>query len=577
MGSVEELASFFEQIADLDEIKGELRFKVLAYRRAAEAIRSIGESILSLEEIKELRRFPGVGEGIAKKISEYNRTGTITRLEELKDEMPIELVALLKIPNLGPRRARLLYDELGVRSVVDLEEAAETHKVAGLKGLGPKAEQNILEGIKLLRSHTGRLLLPQAYQVSAEILEGLREALPGITAERAGSLRRMKDTVGDIDILATWPDPKKLMDVFCSLQAVERVIARGDTKSSILTREAVQVDLRVVDENEWGAALQYFTGSQPHNVHLREIAKKQGLKVNEYGVFSVKTGEKLTGADEEEVYHALGLQWPPPELRENRGELEAALDGMLPCLVARADIAGDLHLHTEATDGYASLEDLRRTATGLGYGWLGITDHAANLKIARGLERTRLLTQREEIRALNRKAGPHLLAGSELNIGNEGEVDYDEELLAQLDFTIASVHGGFRQERAQLTRRVLRAMENPRVRIIGHPTGRVIGQRPAFDIDMDAVLRKAAETGTALELNSFPDRLDLNDEYLLRAKRLGVKIALGSDAHRAEHMEYMFYGVATARRGWLEKDDILNTMSLRQLQQWLQHPKGPCR
>ncbi len=577
MGSVDELASFFEQIADLDEIKGELRFKVLAYRRAAEAIRSVGDSILFIEDVKELRRYPGVGEGIAKKISEYNRTGSITRLEELKDEMPIELVALLKIPHLGPRRARLLYDELGVRSVVDLEEAAEAHKVASLKGLGPKAEQNILEGIKLLRSHTGRLLLPQAYHISQEILDGLREALPGITAERAGSLRRMRETVGDIDILATWPDPGELMEVFCTLPVVDRVIARGDTKSSIVTLEAVQVDLRVVEGGEWGAALQYFTGSQQHNVHLRELAKRQGLKVNEYGVFSVESGEKLTGALEEDVYRAIGLRWPPPELRENRGELEASLAGTLPVLVSREDLAGDFHLHTEATDGYASLEDLRKMASGLGYAWLGITDHAENLKIARGLERPKLLAQLEAIHSLNRKAGPHLLAGSELNIGNDGDVDYDEEMLGKLDFAIASIHGGFRQDREQLTRRVLRAMENPHVRIIGHPTGRVIGQRPPYDIDMDAVLRKAAETGTALELNSFPDRLDLSDEYLLRAKQLGVKIALGSDAHRAEHLEYMFYGVATARRGWLEKDDVLNTMSLKQLQQWLRRPKGPSR
>ncbi len=573
MGSVDELASLFEQIADLDEIKGELRFKVLAYRRAAESIRSIGDSILTIEDVRQLRQFPGVGEGIAKKISEYNRTGIITRLEELKDEMPIEIVALLKIPNLGPRRARLLYDELGVRSVVDLQEAAEAHQVAALKGLGPKAEQNILEGIKLMQAHTGRLLLPQAYHVSEEILTGLRQALPGIAAERAGSLRRMKETVGDIDILATWPDASVLMEVFCTLPVVERVIARGATKSSILTLEGTQVDLRAVEADEWGAALQYFTGSQPHNVRLREIAKKQGLKVNEYGVFRVEDGSKVTGADEVAVYRAIGLDCPPPELRENRGEFEAALAGNLPILVTQEDIAGDFHLHTQATDGYASLSELRDTASSLGYAWLGITDHAANLKVARGLEPSKLLEQVAAIRDLNRRKGPHLLAGSELNIGNDGEVDYDDEVLAQLDFTIASIHSGFRQDRDQLTRRIIRAMENPYVRIIGHPSGRVIGQRAPYDVDMDAVLEAAARTHTALELNSFPDRLDLADEYLLKAKRLGVKIALGSDAHRYEHMEYMFYGVSTARRGWLEKEDVLNTMGLKALQDWLKHPK----
>lgn len=574
MGSVDELAGFFEQIADLDEIKGELRFKVLAYRRAAEIIRSVGELILHIENIKELQGFPGVGEGIAKKISEYNRSGLITRLEELKDEMPIELVALLKIPNLGPKRARLLYDELGVRNVVDLQEAAEAHKVAGLKGLGPKAELNIIEGIKLMQAHIGRLLLPRAYQISEEILSGLRQALPGVTAERAGSLRRMKETVGDIDILATWPDPERIMEAFCNLPAVERVIARGDTKSSILTKEGVQVDLRVVEADQWGAALQYFTGSQPHNVRLRELAKKKGLKVNEYGVFLVKNDKKLAGEDESSVYETIGVEMPPPELRENRGEFEAALEGTLPSLVTRENIAGDFHAHTQASDGYSSLEDMRKAAAAHGYRWLGITDHAANLKIARGLEAQRLLDQVEAIRTLNRKGGPQLLAGSELNIDNEGEVDYDADLLAKLDFAIASIHGGFRQEREQLTRRIMRAMENPYVRIIGHPTGRVIGQRPPYEVDMEVVLRKAAETGTALELNSLPDRLDLADEYLLRAKQLGVKIALGSDAHRAEHLAYMFYGVATARRGWLEPADVLNTMTLEQLLDWLRRPKG---
>ncbi len=574
MRSVDELASFFEQMADLDEIKGELRFKVVAYRRAAESIRSVGDSILAIEDVKSLRQFPGVGEGIAKKIAEYNRTGTITRLEELKEELPIELVALLKVPNLGPRRARLLYDELGVRNVVDLQEAAEAHRISTLKGLGPKAEQNILDGIRLMQEHAGRLLLPQAHQISSEIIAGLRETFPELVAEGAGSLRRMKETVGDIDILATWPEPAPLMDAFCDLPAAERVLARGDTKSSVLTREGVQVDLRVVEADQWGAALQYFTGSQPHNVRLREIAKKKGMKVNEYGVFRVKDGRKLAGAEEAGVYESIGMSMPPPELRENRGEFEAALAGCLPALVVQADIRGDFHAHTTASDGYATLEAMREKAAEAGYSWLGITDHAADLKVARGLERPRLLEQIKAIRELNRGAGPRLLAGSELNIGSAGELDYDDGTLSKLDFAIASIHSGFRQEREKITRRILRAMENPYVRIVGHPSGRVIGQRPPYDVDMDVLLRKAADTGTALELNCFPDRLDLADEYLLRAKHLGVKIALGSDAHRTEHLAYMFYGVATARRGWLEPDDILNTMDLEQLLEWLHRPKG---
>lgn len=571
MGMVDELVRAFEEMAELSDIKGEVRFKVNAYHRAAEVVREHGEELLQLDDVKELRKYRGIGEGIAKKILEFKRTGTISKLEELKEEIPVELISLLQVPNLGPKRAKLVYDELGVRTIEELEEAAEAHRLAELYGLGPKAEQNILEGIRHLRTTTGRLPLPQAHRIQEEITSQLRERIPGLTLSPAGSLRRMKETIGDIDILAAARDPVEVMDAFCALPEVEKVLLRGDTKSSVQTVDGLQVDLRVVLPEEYGAALQYFTGSKEHNVRVREIAKKAGKKINEYGVFRVKDNRRLAGKTEEEVYGALGMACPPPELRENRGEVEAALEGALPALVEIADIRGDLHVHSEASDGLASLLEMRAAAEALGYRYLAITDHARNLRVANGLERERLLRQVEEIRELNARGDSPvtLLSGSELNIGNEGELDYDEDVLSQLDVVIASVHGGFRQSREQVTRRILAAVRNPHVKIIAHPTGRLIGQRAPYEVDLAAVMRAAAETGTALELNAFPDRLDLNDENLMEARRLGVKIALGSDAHRREHLSFMFYGVATARRGWLGREHLLNAMDLPELLQWL--------
>ena len=571
MGKEDELVRAFEEMAELSDIKGEVRFKVNAYHRAAELVREHGEELLQLDDLKELRKYKGIGEGIAKKILEFKRTGTISKLEELKEEIPVELISLLQVPNLGPKRAKLVYDELGVRTIEELQEAAEAHRLAELYGLGPKAEQNILEGIRHLRTTSGRLPLHQAHRIQQEIVAQMRERIPGLVLSPAGSLRRMKETIGDVDILAGAQDPAPVMGAFCTLPGVDRVLLRGDTKSSVLTVDGLQVDLRVVLPKEYGAALQYFTGSKEHNVRVREIAKKAGKKINEYGVFRVKDKRRLAGAAEEEVYRALGMACPPPELRENRGEVEAALEDALPALVELPDIRGDLHVHTEASDGIASLKEIRAAAEALGYRYLAITDHARNLRVANGLDRERLLRQVEEIRKLNAKGDSPvtLLSGSELNIGNEGELDYDEEVLARLDVVIASVHGGFRQSREQVTRRILAAVRNPHVKIIAHPTGRLIGQRAPYEVDLAAVMREASETGTALELNAFPDRLDLNDENLMEARKLGVRIALGTDAHRREHLAFMYYGVATARRGWLGREHVLNTMEVGELLEWL--------
>ncbi len=571
MGDVGGLAEAFEALAELSEIKGEVRFKVNAYHRAAEMVRSHGNELLEIDDVKGLRKYPGIGEGIAKKILEYKETGSISKLEELKEEVPVELISLLQVPNLGPKRAKLVYDELGVRTVDELQEAAEEHRLADLPGLGPKAEQNILEGIRQKKTISGRLLLSQAHHIQQEIIELMQVRIPGLDISPAGSLRRMKETIGDIDILVSSTQAQAVMEQFTTLPLVDKVLLRGDTKSSIVTRDGLQVDMRVVLPKEYGAALQYFTGSQSHNVRVREIAKKDGKKINEYGVFRVADDRRLAGETEEQVYRALGMACPPPEIRENRGEVEAALRGELPVLIEHADILGDLHVHSEASDGTASLEELRESAERLGYRYLAVTDHAANLRVAGGLDRDRLVSQIEAIRKMN-EAGDStvtLLAGTELNIDNDGGLDYEEDILAMLDVVVVSVHGGFKQDRERITHRIVAAMHDPHVKIVAHPTGRLIGQRPPYDLDLRAVMREARETGTALELNAFPDRLDLNDENLMEAREHGVRIAIGTDAHRLEHLAFMSYGVATARRGWLGRGDVLNTLHTEQLLEWL--------
>ncbi len=571
MDKVEELSRAFEQLAELSEIKGEVRFKVNAYHRAAEVVRTYGEEILEKDDVDELRRYPGIGEGIAKKILEFKRTGTISKLEQLKEEIPVELLTLLQVPNLGPKRAKLVYEELGVRTIEELQEAAESHRLASLRGLGPKAEQNILEGIRQLQQGSGRLLLSTASRLAEEIVGLMRERIPGLVISPAGSLRRMKETIGDIDLLVSSEEPGRVMEIFCDLPLVSKVLLHGDKKSSVLTDEGLHVDMRVVRPEQYGAALQYFTGSQSHNIRVREIAKKKGLKINEYGVFVVEGDRRIAGETEEEVYRVLGMAWPPPELRENRGEVEAALRGRLPRLLEEGQVRGDFHVHTRASDGINTLEELREAAEARGYRFLAITDHAASLKVAGGLDRDRILRQVEEIRALNARGDSPviLLAGAEVNVGNEGELDYDEEVLSQLDVVIASVHSGFKQSREQITRRILTALRHPHVKIIGHPTGRLLGQRPPYEVDLRAVMKEAAELGKALELNAFPDRLDLNDEALLEARELGVMIAIGTDAHRAEHLSFMRFGVATARRGWVPPDLVVNAREPEEVLRWL--------
>ncbi|MFW6113969.1 MAG: DNA polymerase/3'-5' exonuclease PolX, partial [Actinomycetota bacterium] len=571
MSKLDELSEAFEKMAELSEIKGEVRFKVNAYNRAAELVRSLGEEILEKESVKELREYPGIGEGIAKKILQFKETGNITRLEELKEEVPVELLALLKVPNLGPRKAKQVYEELGIRTIQELEGAAKSEQLSQLKGWGPKAESKILEGIHNLHSISGRIIISKAYSMEKEITSLLKERFPGLAINPAGSLRRMKETVGDLDLLVEAEDSGDIMKLFCSLPMVESVLLAGETKSSIRTKDGMQVDLRVVRPGEYGAALQYFTGSKAHNVRVREIAKRKGLKINEYGVFEIEGDRKIAGFTEEEVYRILEMEAPPPELRENRGEVEAALKGRLPNLVELSEIKGDLHAHTDDSDGANSIEEMREAAEALGYRYLAVTDHALGLKVAGGLDRETLLRQVDRIRELNARgdSGVILLAGSELNIDNQGGLDFDDDILTLLDLNIAAIHGGFGQTREQMTERILHAIRNPHVKVLAHPTGRLIGQRPAYEVDLRSVMKEAARTGTAMELNAFPERLDLNDEHLMEARQLGVKISIGTDAHRREHLGFMFYGVATARRGWLEGGDTLNTMEPGELLEML--------
>lgn len=570
MPSSQELAALLEELADLLEIKGEVPFKIKAYRRAADTVRNMGDPIFSDISPERLKSIQGIGGAIADKISQYAREGRITKLEELRKQVPKELMELMRVPSIGPRTAWKLFSDMGITSIEDLRAAAESREISGVKGLGKKSEEKILEGIAILKETGGRMSIDIAYKTASEIISQLEEKCAPEVIEFAGSLRRMKETVGDIDILAVG-ESKKLMETFIGLDFVKTVLLKGEKKTSVITKDNVQIDLRVFQADEFGAAMQYFTGSVNHNERIRHNAKKAGLKVNEYGVFRVSDGTKIAGPKEHEVYSALGMRMPVPEIREDRGEIEAAQDGTLPDLVRIGDIKGDMHVHTEWSDGVNRIEQIREVAQSLGYAYLAVTDHAGNLRVANGLDAERLKRQAEYIWNLNEKGDSPvmLLAGSELNIANDGELDFPKRVLEKLDFTIASIHTGFTQSRKEIMRRLRRAMENPMVKCIGHPTGRIIGQRKPYEVDMEELIRVAADTNTALELNAFPERLDLCDYHVRMAKEKGVKISIGTDAHRVYHLKHMVYGIGTARRGWLEREDVLNCMSLTELMRWL--------
>ena len=561
----EKVAGLLREYAELTQITGGDVFRVRNYEKAARSVRGWGDDIGPLDA-RALRAIPGVGASIAAKIAEYRDTGTIGALEELRAQIPPGVLELTRVPGLGPKRALQLNRELGVESVGDLAAAITAGRLDGLAGFGDKSGERIASGIEVYRQGRERVLLDVAMHTATAMVAAL-SAVPGCQrCAYAGSLRRMRETIGDVDILAAAQDSAPLMAAFIAQPEVAGVIASGPTKTSIRTAAGLQVDLRVVQLDAWGAALQYFTGSTAHNVAVRQIAIRKKLRLSEYGLFEVETGELIVSRTEEEVYARLGLAWVPPPMREDHGEIEAAARGEIPRLVRQNDLKGDLHTHTDLTDGVASLEDMVAAAVRRGYEYYAITDHAPNLVMQRMTDE-KMLAQRDRVRALD--ADTELLHGTELNIGPDGSVDWDADFLAGFDLCVASVHSHFDQPRAEMTRRFVAACENPRVNVIGHPTTRRIGRRPPVDVDFGELFRGCARTGTALEINASPQRLDLPSDHIRAARDAGVRFAIDSDAHSVADLGNMPYGVGTAQRGWLTPDDVINTWPLDKLRAFL--------
>jgi len=569
-----EIARVFEDIADILEIKDGNPFKIRAYRKAALNLQALTRDLAELSH-KELLEIPGVGTDLASKIEEFFRTGTVSSYEELKREVPPGLFALLAVPGLGPKTAKTIYDSAGVTSLDELELAAAEHRLAGVRGIQQKTEENILKGIAAVKRGRERRPLGRMLPAALDLVESLKKRAALERIEIAGSIRRRRESVKDIDLVATSPDPAGVMAAFVALPQVEAVIMHGLTRTSVTLREGVQVDLRVVEPSSFGAALAYLTGSKPHNVRLREMALKRGLKINEYGIFRDGDDQRLGGAEEEDLYRLVGLPFIPPELREDRGEVEAAAAGRLPRLVELSDLRGDLHVHSKWSDGAHNLAEIAAAARGRGLSYLALTDHSKGLGVARGLSVERLMEQGEEIAAFNREQkGFRVLRGTEMDIGLDGSLDFPDQVLKKLDTVVAALHSGFNQSREQLTARLVSAMRNPFVSVIAHPTGRLIGEREAYELDMELLLRVAGETGTALEINCYPLRLDLNDVQVRRAKELGVTLVINSDLHVISQFDTLHYGISVAQRGWLEQGDVLNTLELPELLKRLKAKRG---
>ncbi|MBI4342099.1 MAG: DNA polymerase/3'-5' exonuclease PolX [Candidatus Omnitrophica bacterium] len=565
-----EIAALFSEMADLLEYQGENLFRIRAYRRAAQNLESFSGDLDRVSAEDRLTELSGIGADLANKITEYLSTGTIAAVEAVRRRIPPGVLALLEVPGLGPKTAKLLTERLRIKTIDELEDAAKAHRLSRLPGFQAKKEENILKGIAIVKRGRERMHLGVAMPLANALMTCL-EQTPAVTRiSTAGSLRRMRETIGDLDLLVASSHPARVMEAFTHSPFSQRVLASGTTKSSILTPEGVQVDLRVVEPDSFGAALQYFTGSKEHNVRVRELAVRQGLKVNEYGVFRVKTNRRLAGREEADVYKTLGLPWIAPELREDQGELDAAKAGRLPQLVERNDVRGDFHIHTVWSDGSDTLEAMAKAGSARGYQYLAICDHSPSLKVAHGMPVARLRQQMAKIRAMNaRTKGFRLLMGAEVDILSDGSMDYPDAVLAELDFVVGSIHTGFTQGEAALTRRLIAAMRNPYVTLIAHPTGRLMGQREPYPVDLEAVFKAARDTQTALEINAYPRRLDLCDTAAKRAREAGVMLAVSTDSHSLDQLDQMVFGLGVARRAWVEPAQLLNCLTLDRLLKWV--------
>jgi len=554
------IARILREIADLLEIKNDNPFKIRAYRNGADIVSNHPHEFARLTDV-ELREIPGIGKDLASRIREIADTGDAAFHKELVAEFPPTILDLLDLQGVGPKTVATLYRELGVRTIDDLEAAAKDGRIRALRGMGPKKEALIVKALEERKRFAGRHLLPDAHNTAAALVCYLRDCAPEAVIEPVGSLRRGCDTCGDLDLLASG-GPASLMDAFIDYPRVERVLGHGDTKSSVLLEGGFQADLRLVEPQSRGAAMQYFTGSKAHNIALRDRAIGLGLKLNEYGVFRVEGDVRIAGDTEEDVYTALGLDWVPPELREMRGEVEAAAQHTLPRLVDRADLRGDLHMHTTETDGKDDIRAMAEAARVAGLEYIAITDHSQSLAMANGLDEHRALAHAERIRAIDREGlGVRLLAGIECDIRPDGSLDLADDCLAALDLVVVSVHSGFNQDRHQMTDRIMRAIEHPHVDIVGHPTGRLILRREPYAIDVAAVVAAAAAHGVTLEINCQVDRLDLNDVYAKMARDRGVRLVISTDAHARTAFGRLRWGVLVARRAWLTPENVLNTQS----------------
>ncbi len=567
-----------EEIGDLLEVKGEVRFKVNAYRTAARSIENLSEDVAELSASGRLREIPGVGSALEQKISEFVDTGRLGYLDKLRTEFPPGLVTLLEVPGLGPRRARMLFESLGVGNLSDLEQAAKERRLRDVAGFGEKVESNILRELERLKQRSTRHTLEFGLSQARLVLDHLRAAAPVARAGWAGSLRRMRDTIGDLDLVATSASPEQVTEAFVHLPRVVEVLRHGPQRAGVLLHGGLQVDLRVVPEESWGAAMQYFTGSKDHNVRTREMAVRRGWTLNEYGLFDTASGQRLAGDDEDDIYRQLGLQPIPPELREDDGEIQLAQRNALPTFVTVEDLRGDLHVHSDWTDGSAPLEAMVKGAIDLGHRYMAITDHTKSLGVTRGLDEARVLEQRKLVDTLNREVAPfRILLGTEMDILRDGRLDLPDDTLDVMDYVSVSIHSGMNQPREQMTERILRAIANPYVTTFNHPRGRLLGRREPSEVDLDRVIQEAVARGVALEVNSQPERMDLDGEWAKRAVRAGAKLTISSDAHAVGQMGSLYLGVASARRGWATAADVLNALPLEGILDHLERRKAAVR